>query len=410
MLADFGIAQIFNKANYEATKSDVIMGTLAYMSPEQRESSFNVDITTDIFSMGIIIYEILVGKRPVGRFKLPSEINSQISKRFDDIIVRSLAANPKDRYQTAVELKDDILDAISGRSWPGVGLWHSMVGVESFIGKCQFLDMIRESKFSSTMLVENKETHELYVIKKNEKYFIGLKEAKLLTKLKHENILNVYGAGGDRNRLVIVIEYAQGGSLADRMVKTYPYEKAMEVICQVAEGLNFAHKNGIIHGNLRPSNILFTRDEKVKVADFGLPPHYSKTTDKNWYAPPERRNNKQGDIYALGVILHQMVFGKNPIYDRSGRLFLGHLQKTIPAKLYAILSKSLSIRMSLRYRGIEEFIYEWEEFRNSLAKIEKPLTPPASFAKSRNQNRMLEIGIIAAGVIIIILLILLFSK
>ncbi len=179
LLADFGIAQILAKGEHEMTRSDIVMGTLAYMSPEQRESTAKVDLTTDIFAVGIMIYEILTGKRPVGRFRLPSEVNPKISKRFDDIINRCLAEDPRERYQAAVELKDDLLNVISGRARSGAIFKGELTGVDSLIGKCQYLDTIRDSKFSSTVLVENRETRELYVIKKHEKSSAGLKEARV---------------------------------------------------------------------------------------------------------------------------------------------------------------------------------------------------------------------------------------
>ncbi len=385
LLADFGIARIPHKGEQENTKSDIIMGTIAYMSPEQRESSTNVDLTADIFSIGVMIYEILTGKRPCGRFKLPSEVNASVSKRFDDIVARCLAEDPADRYQMAVELKNDLLNVISGRARGGTIFKGDITGVENLIGKCQYLDTIRDSKFSSTVLVENKETRELYIIKKNEKSGAGLKESRILASLKHKNIINIIGAGGDARRLIVMTEYAPGGSLADRMIKPYAYDKAMEIMAEVAEGLDFVHKNNIVHGNLRPSNILFTKEDKIKLTDFGLPPHYNMA-EKNWYIAPERRNGRQGDIYAMGVILHQMLFGKNPIYDRAGKLFLGNLQKTIPSTLHDILSKLLAIRTTQRYRAVEEFIRDWEEFSHSISSNHTPLEISAQAGKPSHKN------------------------
>ena len=98
---------------------------------------------------------------------------------------------------------------------------------------------------------------------------------------------------------VIISGYAQGGSLAERMVRKYKWEKGMEIVLAIAAGLDFAHKNNVIHGNLRPSNILFDESEEIKLCDFGLPQHYDAEGKKNWYAPPEHKQSKQGDIYLL---------------------------------------------------------------------------------------------------------------
>jgi serine/threonine protein kinase len=374
LLADFGIAQILNATDPEKTTVDIVMGTLAYMSPEQRESSAMVDLTTDIFAVGVMIYEILTGKRPMGKFRMPSELNSKIPKRFDDIVARCLDEYPSARYQSAVELKDDLLNVIAGSARSDTAVKREMGGVESFIGKCRYLDTIRSSKFSATVLVENIESHELYVIKKHEQSSAGLKEARILANLEHNNIINIFGAGGDARRMTVMMEYAPGGSLVDRMVKTYPYKKVMDIITPTAEALDFAHKNNIIHGNLRPANILFTREDKIKLTDFGLPPHYNMT-EKNWYVPPEREVSKQADIFALGVIMHQLLFGKNPEYDRDRKLFLGDLERVNPDAINSILAKMLAIRTAERYRSIGEFMQEWEDFRSSLSPKHTPRPP-----------------------------------
>ncbi len=364
LIADFGIAQILNKTEGDNTRSDIIMGTLAYMSPEQRVSSTNVDLTTDIYSVGVILYEILVGKRPMGSFPMPSEVNPQLPAEFDEIIKSCLAMDTICRYQSAVEMKDAILNVISGEGGKEIAPKNSITGVESFIGKCQFLDTIKETKYSTTLLVENRETRQLFVIKKNDRSCDGLKEARILSKLKHDNIVNIYGAGGDARHLVVVMEYAQGGSLSDRMVRTYPLEKAMQITKDIASALHFSHRQGIIHGDLRPSNVLFTKNDVLKVTDFGLPPHYN-LMEKNWYAPPEKRVSKQADIYALGVIFHNLLYGKNPAYDRNAALIIGVAEEAIPERVKQILRKLLAFKIANRYQDLEEFFQDWELLENS---------------------------------------------
>ena len=310
LVADFGIAQIVGTPESEMTATDVIMGTLAYMSPEQKTSSTNVDQTTDIYATGIILYEILVGKKPQGRFGLPSELDSSVNKKFDRIILKCLAQEAKDRFQTAVELKDAILEITSGENGSSKTDDFSLLGSESFMGKCRYLDTVKETRFGSTILVENRANKRLYVIKKHSRGEAGRKEAQILKSLKHENILAIHGSGGDKKSTVIISEYAQGGSLNDRMVRKYDWEKAFKIALEIASGLDFAHKNNVVHGDLRPSNVLFDSDDVPKISDFGMPVHYDESKKKNWYAPPERKQSRQGDIYALGVILHQLITGR----------------------------------------------------------------------------------------------------
>jgi len=361
LVADFGIAQIIGTPEGDMTASDIILGTLAYMSPEQKMSSTNVDQTTDIYATGIILYEILTNKKPLGHFKLPTEINPKINQKFDTIILKCLAQEPKDRFQTAVELKDAILDATNEESFSPKNEF-TLTGSDSFLGKCRHLDTIKETEFSSTVLVENRINKKLFIIKKHQRSEAGRKEAKLLTTLKHKNIINIFGSGGDKKKTVIVSEYAQGGSLADRMVRKYNWEKAMDIILAVARGMDFAHKNNIIHGNLRPSNILFDADEEIKISDFGMPTHYDASHKKNWYASPERKKSKHGDIYSLGVIMYQMLTNRNPVYDSGSNLYLADIKDYLPEDICTMLTKLLSIRVSLRYQTCSEFILDWDDF------------------------------------------------
>ena len=373
-VADFGIAQIIGTPDSEVTSSDVIMGTYSYMSPEQRVSSTNVDHTTDIYAMGVIIYEILVGKKPLGRFKMPSEIDPDLDPRFDEIIQKCLAPEPKDRYQSAVELKDALLNIIAGGGEPNSAF--TVGGADSFVGKCRYLDTIKETRFSSTILVENKLTKKLYVIKKHSRGEAGRKEARLLATLKHENIINVLGSGGDRKSTVIITEYAPGGALSERMVRKFDWRRAMDIIVAVASGLDFAHRNNIVHGNLRPSNILFDAEERPRLTDFGLPPHYDAAGKRNWYAPPERKTSRQGDIYALGVILHQMLTGRTPAYDHSGNLIVEDVRLLLPEDVIAMLRKLLAIRVGLRYKSCAEFLLDWDEFQRREQDTPPPVTRP----------------------------------
>ncbi|RKX25588.1 MAG: serine/threonine protein kinase [Candidatus Zixiibacteriota bacterium] len=361
-VADFGIAQIVTTPDHEVTSSDVVMGTLAYMSPEQRISSTNVDQTTDIYALGVIIYEILVGKKPMGRFKLPSEIDASIGYEYDSIIQKCLAQDPKDRFQSATELKNEILNSIGGGSSSTNAADYSVGGVESFVGNCQYLDTIKETRFGSTILVENGVSKRLYVIKKHSKGEAGRKEAKLLSTLKHKNIINILGSGGDKKKTVVISEYAAGGSLADRMARKHEWPKAMAVVLEIADGLDFAHKNNVIHGNIRPSNILFDANDVVKIIDFGLPVHYDVPNKKNWYSAPERKQSRQGDVYAVGVILHQLITGRNPSYDLGDNLRFGDISSSLPEDIQNILSKLLAVRVSKRYKGLGEMMLDWEDF------------------------------------------------
>jgi len=367
LITDFGIAQIVGSDHPGAdmTGSDMVMGTVAYMSPEQKISSRNVGQTTDIYAVGVIIYEILCGKKPLGHFKVPSELNPKLDRKFDEIIMKCLAQEPSERFQTAVELKDRLLHAMGDDSSSNAasGDEISDSGSTAFMGKCRYLDTIKETKFSSTILVENQTNKRLYVIKKHSRGEAGRKEAKLLASLRHKNVVTIFGSGGDQKSTIVIAEYAPGGSLADRLTRKYDWEVAVKIATQIASGLDIAHKNNLVHGNLRPSNVLFATDEVVKLTDFGMPAHYNENEVKlNWYALPERKSSRLGDIYSLGVMLHQMITEKRPEYNKGNKLLLDDLRLRMPEVIKKMMSKLLVIRVAERYQSCSEFLADVDEF------------------------------------------------
>ena len=200
------------------------------------------------------------------------------------------------------------------------------------------------------------------------------------------------------------MEYAQGGSLRDRMIKPYEVEKAMEIAKQIADGLDFAHKNGIIHGNLRPSNVLFNRDDVIKLSDFGLPPHYD-LMKKNWFAPPEKRVSKQADIYGFGVILYNLLYGKNPSYDRNGFLMIGRGNDHVPGKLIDILKKLLAFKIANRYQDFDEYFAALELMNRKFKRSNKPDVEPNSTTGFNLQSPVWKI---VAAVSVVIFLIFMF--
>lgn len=399
-VADFGIAQLHDGTDCERTSGDIVMGTLAYMSPEQKLSSARVTQATDIFALGVILYEICCGKRPEGRYQLPSEIDPRLPEAMDDIIMCCLAEHPEDRFMTAGALKDALLNAFAGEIYSSPPAESAIADVESFLGKCLFLDTLKETRFGATYLVENKEVGTLYIIKKSNQSDAGLKEAKVLGRYKHKNIINILGAGGHGKKAVTVTEYAPRGSLADRMVKSYTWNDAMIVVTQIAEGLAFAHSHNIIHGNLRPSNVLFHEGEVVKLTDFGLPAHY--TPHKDWFAPPERKQSKQGDIFSLGVIAHMLMTGKIPQRDSSGAPYLADIELEVPKLIRDILTKMLMVRATQRYQTVGQLLDDYAEYQASL---EEPSTKPAASMPSPKKGRsplppILFASAVAVGVLL----------
>src|SRR5205823_6768093 len=90
-------------------------GTLAYMAPEQRQSPLEIDHRADIYSLGVVFYEMLTGELPLGRFEPPSH-KADVDDRLDEVVFRALAREPERRYQRASEVKADVESVTRGRA------------------------------------------------------------------------------------------------------------------------------------------------------------------------------------------------------------------------------------------------------------------------------------------------------
>jgi serine/threonine-protein kinase len=337
------------------------------MAPEQWNVCDAVDNRADIYSMGVILYEAVTSKKPAVSCRAPSEVCPGIPAELDRIILRCLESNPDDRYPSAAKLRDDLLTVIPDLSSQQES---SRVTIRkpdiSISDKYVYLDTLHESPFGATYLVKNAKNSSLVVIKKLCRNLTGIREAKILSKLRHPNLITVYGAGADAEKGILVTEYAQGGSLADRLVRPYPIDAALKIFRQMASGLGYAHKNGIIHGNLRPSNVLFDSSNTVKLSDFALPEHYFRKRE-NWYGAPERVKSPASDIYASGVILYQLLTSRLPDVRPGGGLAWISRSSDDRFLILNMISQMLETEPSQRPESFEAILRQLDAARSPSA-------------------------------------------
>ena len=150
------------------------------------------------------------------------------------------------------------------------------------------------------------------------------REAQAAGGLSHPNIVSVYDVGEQFGTYYIVMELVEGFTLKKYIEKKGQMSQhdAVQVTMQVARGLNAAHEQGIIHRDVKPQNIMVSRDGKIKVTDFGIARiNDSQTSGANTmgsvhYISPEQARggvcDERSDIYSLGITLYEMVTGRKP--------------------------------------------------------------------------------------------------
>jgi eukaryotic-like serine/threonine-protein kinase len=167
------------------------------------------------------------------------------------------------------------------------------------------------------------------------------REARATAKLDHPNVIRVFDFV-DGDPPFLVLELLEGQTLADRLRRdgALPPLEAARIAAAVADGLDAAHRVGIIHRDVKPGNIMLTAGGGVKVMDFGIAAAWEahSTTGQQLlatasYAPPERitggRASPAGDIYSLGVALYEMLCGRPPfLADSAEQLLRAHLEAT----------------------------------------------------------------------------------
>ena len=170
------------------------------------------------------------------------------------------------------------------------------------------------------------------------------REAQAVGGLSHPNVVSVYDVGNQDDMYYIVMELVEGITLKKYIEKMGAMEEreAVEVAMQVAKGLEAAHEQGIIHRDVKPQNIIISRDGKIKVADFGIARMVSSETvttstmgSVHYIAPEQARGgacDARSDVYSLGITMFEMVTGRVPFDgDTPVAVAMKHVQEPLPS-------------------------------------------------------------------------------
>ena len=206
-------------------------------------------------------------------------------------------------------------------------------------------------------------------------------EAQSAARLIHPNIVSVYDVGQEYNIYYIVMELIQGNTLKQIIEEDghLSWKWAVNIAIQIASALEMAHKNNIIHRDIKPHNIMITEDGVAKVTDFGIAKAVSNSTitafgttlgSVHYFSPEHARGgytDSKSDLYSLGVVMYEMVTGKVPFdADTPVSIALKHMQeepvppikvnKEIPFAVNQIILKAMKKDPNERYQNASEMI------------------------------------------------------
>jgi len=217
-------------------------------------------------------------------------------------------------------------------------------------------------------------------------------EAKAAGRLSHPNIVTVYDVGKSGDVAYIAMEFLEGRELRDviKEGQRLPISQAIDYVMQVALGLAYAHEHGIVHRDVKPSNIMVIRDGHLKITDFGIARMASSTVQTQAgvvlgspkYMSPEQVLGKsidqRSDIFSLGVMLYEMLTGQSPFVGDTINAVMYQTMNSVPAPpstlnaevpsvLNFIVSKALAKTLEERYQSAKEFADDLRACRENLS-------------------------------------------
>lgn len=206
-------------------------------------------------------------------------------------------------------------------------------------------------------------------------------EAQSAAALEHPNIVNIYDVGSEDGLYYIVMEYIEGITLKQYIAKKgrLGYNEALSIAIQMARGIEAAHNKGIVHQDIKPQNIIISKEGKVKVTDFGIARaansntiHAGSMGSVHYVSPEQARNgfvSYASDIYSLGIVMYEMVTGRVPFDgDTPVAIAIQHIQSQmtppeeivpgLPIAVSRIIEKCTMKSPERRYASASELLVD----------------------------------------------------
>jgi serine/threonine protein kinase/Tol biopolymer transport system component len=392
-IVDFGIAKLEDQSRL--TRDGTAVGTAGYMAPEQIRGE-GIDARTDLWSLGVVVYEMVTGRTPfpgendherirgiLSREPTPmSTLRPGVPPLLERIAARALAKSPAGRYPDMEAMGTDLLALVGGLGAPvptesldptlqdipsslsgsmpivediahlvGRTLAHYRVleyiggGGMGVVYKAEDLRLARTValKFLPAELTRDPDAKARF-----------LQEARAASVLDHPNICTIHEVGEtDDGRLYLAMPSYDGETLRRRIERgPLPIDDAVDIAEQISRGLAKAHRGGIVHRDIKPANIMVTDDGVVKILDFGLAKlagaaaltRTGSSVGTPAYMSPEQARGEdvdhRTDLWSFGVVLYEMVAGRRPFRGEHDQAVLYGILNEKPKPLGEVRSEA----------------------------------------------------------------------
>jgi serine/threonine protein kinase len=368
-LTDFGLAKRLDGESAALTQEGAVLGTAGYMAPEQAAGRLgDIGPAADVYALGAILYELLTGRPPFQADSWNQAIDQvlhdepepitrlrrDVPPDLETVCLKCLEKDPGRRYASAAELADDLGRFRDGNPVAAVplGAWERLARLAARDGY-RLAGEIGRGPRSTVYRALYGPLGQLVALKV---FAAGIctrdawearlgRDTALRAALAHPDIVPVHRAGWWDGAPYLAVEHVPSGSLAARLTgKPYPVLQALRLVEQLAQIVRYLHRQGVVHGNLKPGNVLFAADEIPRLSDFHptgglflgpLPTDETEPASLGYLAPeavrdPSAEPRQYTDIYGLGSILYELLTGRPPFAAAAGRAVLDQVREQDP--------------------------------------------------------------------------------
>jgi len=368
-IADFGLAKRLDSDSTAWTQAGAVLGTASYMAPEQAAGdAAAIGPATDVYALGAILYELLAGRPPFQAATWPQtielvlreeppapiELHADVPLALQTICLRCLEKNPRERYSSAQALADDLERFLSGSAIVAQPLSQSQRVAR--LAERQGYEIVAELGRGPRSIVYRAlhgPLRQPVAIKlfepglcSREQWDARLRNAAQgSVALEHPQLVTLQQAGWLDGRPYVVCEHVAQGSLSKLSPDAdLPLDAALELAAKLADVVGYLHRQGEVHGNLKPSNVLLSADGIPRLtdrrltgglflreiaaqggaADYAaeiecLPPQTVTYLAPEFLADPLAAPRPNADIYGLGLILYELLAGRPAFRAHTAR-------------------------------------------------------------------------------------------